>query len=188
MSIDEATLDLVLDIRTPWLTDVVSVLTHAGGGIVTTAITAVVAALLLWVSRVSDRVTAAEAVLVAGAVFTAWPVMSGMKMLVGRARPAEPDRLLDLQTLSFPSGHAMISAVLATVLAVVVIRAVRPGRGRVMMLAALAVYPVLIGFTRVYLAAHWLSDVVAGWAAGALWALVWVFAWVWFRTRIPTRY
>ena len=86
-----------------------------------------------------------------------------------------------IRTESFPSGHAMMTAILATALAVVVVRTwPRGDRRRTAALVVLACYTLLVGLTRVYLAAHWVTDVVAGWVLGVVWAMLWV----WFLTRV----
>lgn len=174
MTFDVTVLDWMVAIREPWLTTAMTVLTYTGGGIATSLIAAAATLLLVRAGRLRD------AVFVAGAVFTGWPVMTLLKHLFGRARPPEPERLLVLQSESFPSGHAMTSAVLATVLVAVAMRTwPRGDRRRTIATAALATYTLVIGFSRVYLAAHWLTDVVAGWIFGIFWAL----GWVWLITR-----
>lgn len=178
MSPDDATLDLVMRLRTPLLTDVLTAVTYAGGAVATTAIAVVAVLMLLRASRPVD------AMFVGGAMLTAWPVMTLLKNIFGRSRPPMPERLPDLQTLSFPSGHAMTSAVLATVLAVVALRTwPRGDRRRTVAVAAATAYTIVVGLTRVYLAAHWLTDVVAGWVLGILWALLWVRSITYRRAR-----
>ncbi len=56
-------------------------------------------------------------------------------------------------------------------------------RRRTVATAALATYTLAIGFSRVYLAAHWLTDVVVGWIFGITWAVLWV----WLITRVRIR-
>jgi len=169
VNLDDATLDAVVQIRTPLLTDVVVAATHLGGAVATTAVAVVAALALLRASRPVD------AMFVGGAMLTVWPVMTLLKNVVGRPRPPMPERLLDLQTLSFPSGHAMTTAALATVLAVVAWRTWPPGdRRRAVAVSVAAGYTIAVGLSRVYLAAHWLTDVLVGWGLGVLWALLWV--------------
>jgi len=176
--LDATVLEWMVSIREPGLTTAVTALTHTGGGVATTLIAAATTLLLVRADRLPD------AVLVAGAVLTGWPVMVLLKNLFGRVRPPEPERLLALHTESFPSGHAMTSAVLATVLVAVVVRTwPRGDRRRTAATIALAVYTVVIGLSRVYLAAHWFTDVVAGWIFGITWALLWV----WLITRVRIR-
>jgi undecaprenyl-diphosphatase len=166
MQLDQSVLDGVVAERTPWLIDVVDVITTAGGtAAVALAALAVVSA-LLWHRRSRD------AVFVAVTMLTGWMLMSTAKNIVARERPPQPDRLITISSYSFPSGHAMMSAILATVLAVLVVRAVSVGVLRTAALVVLILYSVLVGLSRIYLAAHWTTDVLAGWAFGIGWALV----------------
>ncbi len=73
---------------------------------------------------------------------------------------------------SFPSGHSMISAALYITLAVLIARTLQRRRQRVTVIAIGAALAMLIGFTRLYLGVHYPTDVLAGWTAGLLWALV----------------
>jgi len=73
---------------------------------------------------------------------------------------------------SFPSGHSMISAALYMTLAVLISRTLERRRLRVFVIAAGALLALLIGFSRMYLGVHYPTDVLAGWTAGLIWALV----------------
>jgi membrane-associated phospholipid phosphatase len=177
-TLDETMLDWVVDIRSPELTTVFTVITHTGGGVANMVVALIAVLLLLRASRPAD------ALLVGGAVATGWPVMTAIKNLIVRARPSEPERLIDLATWSFPSGHAMMSAVTATTLAAVAIRTwPRGDRRRTAAIVGLGAYTVLVGSSRVYLAAHWSTDVVAGWILGVAWALLWVWLLTWIQGR-----
>jgi undecaprenyl-diphosphatase len=93
-----------------------------------------------------------------------------MKAVFGRARPPEAYRLAEALNPSFPSGHALLSAVVFLTLGALLARATdkRQVRGYIMGVAiAIALF---VGMTRVYLGVHWASDVLAGWCLGAAWA------------------
>jgi undecaprenyl-diphosphatase len=86
-------------------------------------------------------------------------------------------------TASFPSGHSMMAAVTYLTLAALLAR-VQPTRALKIYLIGLAVLlTVAVGVSRIYLGVHWPTDVLAGWTAGAAWALAcWLVAW-WFEGR-----
>ena len=92
--------------------------------------------------------------------------MHEIKAAVDRPRP--PGSLVDTSGSSFPSGHAAYSTFYVW-LAVMVVMRVRPGisRGAAVIVTAGIVLTALVGLSRVYLGAHYLSDVNGGWALGA---------------------
>jgi undecaprenyl-diphosphatase len=97
------------------------------------------------------------------AAMTASQLLIGpVKELYERARPSLP--LVETSGFSFPSGHATAGAAIAISLVIVLVPA-GPRRRNLEMLAA--AFAVVMAMSRVYLRAHWLSDVVAGAALGA---------------------
>jgi undecaprenyl-diphosphatase len=80
-----------------------------------------------------------------------------IKVLLERERPADP--LVETGQWSFPSGHSVNAAVFAITLVMVL---VPPERRRPVFLAGALLYAVVMAWSRVYLRAHWLTDVVAG--------------------------
>ena len=105
-----------------------------------------------------------------------------LKDFFDRARPELVPHGMHVYTKSFPSGHSMLSAVTYLTLGAVLAR-VQPRRLLKVYLIALALgIAVLVGASRVYLGVHWPSDVLAGWAAGSVWALV-----VWGVTHLLQR-
>ena len=92
-----------------------------------------------------------------------------LKRAIQRPRP-EHSSILSYQSWSFPSGHAMESLIAFGMLAyalLVLVPATRPYRALVVLCAATLI--LAIGFTRLYLGVHYFSDVVGGYAAGAIW-------------------
>jgi membrane-associated phospholipid phosphatase len=89
-----------------------------------------------------------------------------IKLVVSRSRPSLPDAVDEAIGYSFPSGHALNSFVIIGVLALLAVPLVaRRWRPFVWAVAAAAVG--LVGFARVGLGVHYVSDVVAGWLLGA---------------------
>ena len=87
-----------------------------------------------------------------------------IKRLVARPRPALWASLRPEHTLSFPSGHAMDTAAIATALLLLLWG--RRSRGWA---GGAALFSLAVGWARVYLGVHNPSDVLAGWAAGVAW-------------------
>jgi membrane-associated phospholipid phosphatase len=130
------------------------------------AVAAAVAAAAIWRVRSRDRRGAVTLVLVA--VVTEL-LNFALKQAFQRPRPSLFHEIAALHSYSFPSGHAMASAAIYGSIAAVLARAF-PARRRAI-LAGACVLVLLIGLSRVYLGVHWITDVVAGWAAGAFIAL-----------------
>jgi undecaprenyl-diphosphatase len=99
------------------------------------------------------------------------------KMGFDRPRPDLVPHGTWVYSASFPSGHAMVSAITYLTLGALLARLHRPPALKAFFLALAIVLTVLVGLSRVYLGVHWPTDVVAGWAAGSVWAsLCWLVA------------
>jgi membrane-associated phospholipid phosphatase len=92
-----------------------------------------------------------------------------LKGLFARPRPTLSDPLLLESGYSFPSGHAMGSLILYGVLAYFAVIALSNRGARAVVILAATLLVLLIGFSRMYLGVHYVSDVVAGYAAGGVW-------------------
>jgi undecaprenyl-diphosphatase len=95
-----------------------------------------------------------------------------LKDLFDRPRPDIQLHLALVNSPSFPSGHAMESAVIYFTLAALLARLVEPRRLKLYLLGLAALFIFLVGMSRVYLGVHYPSDVLAGWTAGLAWALL----------------
>lgn len=91
------------------------------------------------------------------------------KILIDRPRPTLEPHLVLVRTQSFPSGHANSSMIFYLALAIALAGHTRWRRPA---MAGAVLLSLLIGISRVMLGVHWPSDVIGGWAYGALWVLV----------------
>jgi len=92
-----------------------------------------------------------------------------LKYLFHRPRPLFPDPLLTLSSYSFPSGHTMTATVLYGVMAAYLLSKTTNWRQRVLILLITGALIVIVGFSRLYLGAHYLSDVLAAMGEGLAW-------------------
>lgn len=106
-----------------------------------------------------------------------------MKLGFERPRPDLVAHLVDVHTMSFPSGHAMVSAVTYLTLGALIAQVQTRRRLSAYILGVAIMLTLLIGLSRIYLGVHWPTDVIAGWAAGAAWAIAcWTVA-VWLQAE-----
>lgn len=147
---------------TDQLTTFFKAVTELGNGIVLAGVAAIAAYLL------ARRRLFADALLMVLAYCGAEVLSYALKLGFRRDRPFFTDPLATANTYSFPSGHATVSLATYGALAFVLSRRVR-GRERLAVLGAAAVLVSLIGFSRLYLGVHFLSDVIAGYSAGTAW-------------------
>ena len=106
-----------------------------------------------------------------------------LKMGFDRPRPDLVPHGALVYTASFPSGHATLSAVVYLTLGALLAR-VQPRFVLKLYLLGLAILlTVTVGISRVYLGVHWPTDVLAGWAIGAAWALFCWAAALWLQRR-----
>jgi len=112
------------------------------------------------------------ALFVCGSVLGGLIVATILKDIFERARPDLVPRVAYFSGDSFPSGHSMMSAVAYFTLAALLARSHERTRLKAYFLLLAVLLTVAIGATRVYLGVHWPTDVLAGWTAGSVWALL----------------
>ena len=151
----------------PFLADAARLLTLLGGWYFVTPIVAVVGLVValrgrIWLGLVLFLGTTVGRLLV-----------EVQKYQLGRLRPDENPHLVNVYSLSFPSGHSANAMMLYVTLALTL---PEDGRGKHSWLIAALFLALLIGLSRVLLGVHWPSDVVGGWSFGLLWSilLTWV--------------
>jgi undecaprenyl-diphosphatase len=111
------------------------------------------------------------------AVFGGMLLSTVLKEVVDRPRPDLVPHGQHVYTKSFPSGHSMLSAVTYLTLGALLARLQKRRRLKLYLLLLAVFLSLAIGMSRVYLGVHWPTDVLAGWSAGAAWAvLCWVIA------------
>ncbi len=129
-----------------------------------------VAAVVLGFLWVSGRPAAARLVVVSVSVGAFLSV--ALKSLFLRPRPELFPHGVEAQLTSFPSGHAMLAAVVYLTLGALVAHVQTQPRVRPYCLAVAIVMTLLVGVSRVYLGVHWPTDVFAGWCVGSAWAML----------------
>jgi len=118
-----------------------------------------------------------SALLLVGGLAGGVVLSEGLKALFERERPPVIYQAVETLNASFPSGHALLSTVFYLTLGVMLTRAFPRKRLKAYVLGVGVLIALLIGLTRIYLGAHWASDVFAGWSVGAAWAMVlWLIA------------
>ena len=160
---DPRVLAFVTGHRAPWLTGLAKALTWLGSSIVLWPVV-VIAGLGLWRWRRHWL----PAVLPALALAGAWAGALLVKGLVDRPRPPAADRLTVVHGWSYPSQHAAQALATWGMLALMLM-AGRSARARVLLAAGAALIAFVVGLTRLYLGAHWMTDVLGGWALAGAW-------------------
>jgi membrane-associated phospholipid phosphatase len=95
-----------------------------------------------------------------------------LKRYFARARPDLAEMLRQAHGYSFPSGHAMESTVVFGALSYLAFRTTERWGAKAAVLALGITLIIAVSLSRVYLGVHWISDVVAGISAGALWVVI----------------
>ncbi|WP_342213878.1 phosphatase PAP2 family protein [Nocardia wallacei] len=162
--IDGPVLDWAVAQRANGLTPVARTITDFGDTLSMTILAVLMGAWLAWRQRWPEL--ALTAVVGAGAGLT----VLVMKALVGRRRPGV-EHLVTETTHSFPSGHTLGSTAVVGVITAVTVLSLRQRILRGAVAAVAVLFVLAVGMSRVYLGVHWPTDVLAGWALGALWTI-----------------
>lgn len=105
-------------------------------------------------------------------VFLATALISGevicflFKLFIHRQRPDIRFSLIPENGYAFPSGHAVISVIFYGMVGYFIYKVCKKLWQKLILLFTFFIFIFLIGFSRIYLGAHWASDIVAGWLIG----------------------
>lgn len=165
----------------PWLNTAMLDLTSLGGiAVLSLFAVAVVGFLLIQRKRLS-------AVMLTVGLAGGVAISEALKGAFERDRPPAEVQAVETINASFPSGHALLSTVFYLTLAVMLAHALPQRRLKAYVLTIGLLTAVIVGISRVWLGAHWASDVMAGWSLGAAWAMIcWLAAFAferWQRRR-----
>ncbi|HEX7256054.1 MAG TPA: phosphatase PAP2 family protein [Gaiellaceae bacterium] len=165
---------------TPGWTSFFEKVTWLGNVPVLTAV-AFVAAVLLSRKRLTTELQLLLLAVVGTQVLTL-----GLKLGFERDRPFFPEPLATESSYSFPSGHASVSLAVYGTLGYIAARHASTRRAQLGALAAAGTLVLLIGFSRLYLGVHFLSDVIAGFSLGIAWVALCVVL-LHLRLRLKAR-
>ncbi|MHB9098813.1 MAG: bifunctional DedA family/phosphatase PAP2 family protein [Syntrophales bacterium] len=166
VNVDRWVLEQVHFFRTPLATTIMTAITAFGGGRMIVGGVMIIALYLIFKKRLDDLLTYLAAIL-GGSV-----LVFILKTTVHRVRPHAGFALIQVGGWSFPSGHAMMSIIFYGMLAYLFIRRMHSWKQQVFTVSAAGLIVFLIGLSRIYLDAHYLSDVLAGYAGGLFWLTV----------------
>jgi membrane-associated phospholipid phosphatase len=162
---DESVLRAVAQLHGDAATTVMRAVTFLGGFLGVAPLSLALAGVLVALHRRRD------ALFVLVVMGGAGILQYAAKLAFARPRPTVFPALVDVSTSSYPSGHAMISASLGLVLAVVCWNT----RWRWPAIVAGAAFALAVSFSRLYLGVHYPSDLLAGWCLAVAWATgVWL--------------
>ena len=147
----------------PLLTSAMFVVTSLGSSVFVSCIAVVFGLYLIWRRRFYWLAAFVSS------VYGGMLLNKILKYLFQRPRPHFDDPLLSLTSYSFPSGHTMTATVVYGVLAAYFFSTTQDWRRRVVIFFVASFLILLVGFSRIYLGAHYLSDVLGAMAEGLAW-------------------
>ena len=166
--LDFSTLNFIEQIRTPYLTVFFKVVTTMGEWSFVLGVLVLISLFFIIKKRFRYDIIL-------------WPITAGglgtafiLKEIFHRNRPI--GALIAETSSSFPSAHAIISIAFYAFIFYLLATNAKSGFSKYLLISLVFLVPVLLGFSRLYLGVHYLSDVLAGYAIGDIWFLIGVYA------------
>jgi undecaprenyl-diphosphatase len=163
---DRVVLQRIVEMRVPGLNGPAVDVTALGSVSVLTFL-CVLTAVLLLMHR--DRLAAWQLTI---AAIGGGLISTMLKRVLERARPAEVEKLVEVSSFSYPSGHSLAAASVYLTLAIVCARRLQHRAARVFVFGSALLLMLCIGFSRAYLGVHFPSDIAAGLMLGSGWSLL----------------
>ena len=158
--------DPALPIGPAWVESVLIDVTALGSPVVLGLIVLIITGYLLLETRY------VTAVIVLVSSISGEILNEALKVFFERPRPSVVPHLRTVVTASFPSGHAMESAIIYLTLGALLMRVVEGRITKVYCMAMAMFLTLIVGVSRVFLGVHYPSDVLGGWMLGFFWAAV----------------
>jgi undecaprenyl-diphosphatase len=150
----------------------------AVGGIAWLVFITITVAIYLWLDGKTHMMVFTLTVTASGCILSML-----LKNIFSRPRPDLVPHLSHVYSSSFPSGHAMLAAVVYLSLGALLAAVIPDRRLKIYVLGVAIVLALLVGISRIYLGVHYPTDVLAGWLAGLVWSLAcWLIA-RWLQRR-----
>lgn len=159
-----------------WLAEVARDITALGGVAILTLLTTLV------IVQLFLRGKPRSAWYVAFAAISGTMISNVLKSIFDRPRP-ELTAIAEYGKGSFPSGHSTMAAVVYLTLGVMLAVAAQKLKLKLFYIGTAVLLIVLVGLSRLYLGVHYPTDVAAGWAIGASWAILWAIVASWLKDR-----
>jgi undecaprenyl-diphosphatase len=160
-NLDQRVYELMLSFRTPWMDQFMIWITMLGDTFVITGITVIVLAWLLYRRNIPAALHWGAAIIF-GAILT-----RVLKISLQIPRP-DPSLFPATSHYSFPSAHSTMAMLLYGFLSIIISREIRDDK-RIHVYVVFGIIISLIAISRLYLGAHWLSDVIGGLTLGLIW-------------------
>jgi len=149
-----------------WMEKVLLDITALGSPVVLGLVVLIITGYLLLEQRI------VTAMMVLATSITGELLNESLKLLFERPRPDVVPHLQSVVTASFPSGHAMQSAVIYLTLGALLARVVEGRLTRLYCIGIATFLTFIVGLSRVFLGVHYPTDVLGGWMLGFMWAAV----------------
>lgn len=173
---DNTIISFVQGLEAPWLTAVMKTFTWIGSTKIVLVISLFAFGLLTFIRH------RAQAFLLFAVITGIGLLNTVLKFTFKRQRP-ESHQIIDVDGFSFPSTHAMLAFGLYVITAFIAWGSVKTSLNQVLLFLFAAFMIGMIGTSRIYLGAHYPSDIVGGIAASSFWVIISTSVYIWFQNR-----